>query len=228
MNTDFINQLNIHSSIITYDSITTVFMDTSPNQVAQEAPECLFCCTGGKLYQSTACECNYVYFHKACITQNMLSGEVHAKNCPQCRTPLNLTIGGPERVCCCETVMPNCIETTTSNAISCITLCGTLCDSAHDSIYEFFTPKTHVYIGLIINLVIIFTLICTDSSGTRGDDGHNMEIYSFCTVLGINILYQIGLGINTDINYSDNSYFCFTAGKSSYGTSSKYYSFLSS
>ena len=76
------------------------FSDTNIEQEEHIPPNiCIFCkSSDDTLYKSTVCKCTSVYFCKKCITHN----QSYSKNCPQCKTPLNLTIGKPERVLCCR------------------------------------------------------------------------------------------------------------------------------
>jgi hypothetical protein len=80
MDTNNINKLNsdIKSSVI--------------NEDIYISKQCIFCYQTTDLYKSSICNCTSVYFCKKCITEN----QSHSKNCPQCNTPLNLTIGEPE------------------------------------------------------------------------------------------------------------------------------------
>ena len=181
------------------------------NSEDTDVHECLFCNTTGNLYTSNACECKHVYYHKECMTQNILADEPQSKNCPQCRVPLNLTIGEPGRVCCCNNIITRFI-----------TVCNTVCNT----IYNWFHLSTHIYIGIFINAIFMGVLLMTE---TMKRDKHNIEIFAYVTYFIIYFMYLMMFTANKKINYETYQYFCFTCKKEYYDsiTISEHYSLLS-
>ena len=86
ISTDIIEH-NVKLSQVELDMVESDQIES--NQTESDTIECIFCKESNKdLYKSTVCKCTHVYFCKECVTRY----QSDSKSCPQCRTPLNLTV----------------------------------------------------------------------------------------------------------------------------------------
>ena len=166
--------------------------------------ECIFCKEDNRdLYKSTVCACNHIYFCKQCITKN----QSHSKNCPQCATPLNLSVSDPTRVCCCRTINCNYIKVIFDYIAN----------------MEPVSANAYLFIAWIIRAICVIILFVTSVTG-KGV----MKGIVFGVFIGVLVLYSVPIHFSKQIHYDSSPYIYFVNKLSSDSeVLSKNYSFLS-
>lgn len=190
----------------------------SRSQSQPEIPECLFCTTRENIYKSTACECKSAYFCKECITHNQLmEGQNHAKDCPNCRTPLKLEMSGPKRVCC---ISINAIVPLYNRIIKCCVDTSLYCRNITEWTYS---PDVHIMRGTLLSLVLYIIIFMTYTDKQHKQSMHTLIYF---VNIGIFLMYFIMFQLNKKIEYE--TYFGIV--HKNYPTTTTpnpYYSFLS-